>query len=87
MKKTSYTVDIKKAGYEALAEAIVEQACIDYIRALQCKDQYMRNSIRRFFRSQWCEFLLDIDGEYLIKTLEEKHGRFNQSNDKKSIRV
>lgn len=87
MKKIIYASDIGEAGYTALAEAIVEQACIDYIKALQCNDQYKISSIRKFFRSQWCNFLLNIDGEYLIKTLERKYGKFNKSNDKKGIRV
>lgn len=87
MKRTVYASDIGEVGYTALAEAIVEQACIDYIKALQCNDQYKRDSIRKFFRSQWCEFLLNMDGEYLIKTLEEKYGNVNKSNDKKSNRI
>lgn len=87
MKKTVYASEIGEAGYIALAEAIVEQACIDYIKALKGNDPNKINSIRKFFRSQWCDFLLNINGEYLIKTLEEKYGKFNKSNDKKSNRV
>ena len=86
MRKIEYSSCVGESGYTALAEAIIEQACIDYIYALEHNNQYEKYNIERFFKSQWFEFLINIDGEYLLYILEEKYGRIDKSNDKKRDR-
>ena len=71
MKKIEYTSDIGMAGYGALALAIIEQACIDYIKAIKKKDDIDLSRLEHFFRSQWFTFLTSLDGEYLMKLLRE----------------
>ena len=60
--------------YQALANAIVEQAVKDYKKALKRHFCFPNNkdyanevaSLERFFRSGWYGTLTDLDGEYLI---------------------
>lgn len=61
-----YTIQTPKGGdpWENLATAIVIQAANEYLRT---KD---KEPLRRFFRSQWYRELTDVDGEYLMKTLD-----------------
>lgn len=67
--------------YQALANAIVQNAAEDYRAALKRLDKDPENIIaraevtelKRFFRSQWYEILTDVDGEYLIKMLEKEY--------------
>jgi len=68
--------------YENLANAVVLQAAKDYRVALKClgmnpenkKALAERNEVERFFRSQWYRFLTSVDGEMLIRTLNEEAG-------------
>ena len=61
-----YTIQTPRCGdpWENLATAIVIQAANEYLRT---KD---KEPLRRFFRSQWYKELTDVDGEYLIHTLD-----------------
>jgi len=65
-------MDIEQC-YENLANAIVEQAVKDYRAA---KRKYRNSaeiaSLRRFFRSDWFRSLTNIDGEWLIRKLDEE---------------
>lgn len=55
-------------GYENLANAIVLQACQDYLNA----DSYSaRYEVIRFFRSGWFGVLTDVDPVYLMKELDK----------------
>lgn len=66
--------------YERLANAIILQAVIDYRVALKKIKANPRNKeainealqIEKFFRSGWYSVLTSVDGEYLIKRLQEE---------------
>lgn len=69
-------------GYERLANAIIQLAAQDYMKALRA---LKRNSSSRmakqivdenekFFRSDWYMTLTNVDGDYLIRRMKEKVG-------------
>ncbi|ARP50053.1 hypothetical protein B6259_03680 [Ruminococcaceae bacterium CPB6] len=66
--------------YENLANAVILQAVRDYRTALKALRMNPRNkaaqtekeSVERFFRSQWYQALTTVDGEMLIKKLNEE---------------
>jgi len=81
--------------YERLANAVVLQAVSDYRVALKKIKAHPKNreaisealEIERFFRSGWYSQLTNVDGEYLIKRLQDEvrqsesiRGRKNKSN-------
>ena len=81
--------------YERLANAIVLQAVADYRTALKKIKAHPKNrqamdealEIERFFRSGWYSQLTSVDGEYLIKRLQDEirqsgsiRGKKNKSN-------
>ena len=81
--------------YEQLANAIVIQAADDYRIALKKIKAHPKDrkaidealEIERFFRSSWYSQLTGVDGEYLIKRLQDEvrqsesiRGRKNKSN-------
>lgn len=67
-------------GYERLANAIIIQAAKDYRAALRRLHRKPNNkdakaekeSIERFFRSYWFRALTEVDGEMLIRKLNEE---------------
>lgn len=69
-------------NYENLANAIILQAVKDYQTALKCLDrnpsnrsaQFDKAEVERFFRSQWYSALTNVDGELLIRSLQEEVG-------------
>lgn len=72
-------------NYMMLGEAIVKQAAKDYVSSLKSLRLYPEDpelqrrkaECERFFRSEWYMMLTKIDGEYLIRRLQEdvKRGR------------
>lgn len=81
--------------YERLANAIILQAVSDYRIALKKIRVHPQNKevisealeIERFFRSQWYQELTSVDGEYLIRRLQDEvrqsgtiRGKKNKSN-------
>ena len=74
------TKNLTEDPYERLANAIILQAVTDYRAALkQIKrnpknretiDEAMR--VERFFRSGWYSQLTAVDGEYLIRRLQDE---------------
>lgn len=59
--------------YENLANAVVLQAVKDYRRALRCAGRTpLRSELERFFRSGWYRQLTELDGEYLMRKLQEE---------------
>ena len=66
--------------YERLANAIVLQAVSDYRVALKKIKAHPKNreaisealEIEKFFRSGWYSILTDVDGEYLIRRLQDE---------------
>ena len=63
----------KEAGYESLALHIVKLAIQDYNQARRKKDYFETMALLRFFRSEWCQLLCNIDGEVLIDAAEKIH--------------
>lgn len=61
-----YSIQTPKGGdpWENLASAIIVQAANDYLRMRD------KETLKWFFRSQWYRELTDVDGEYLINTLD-----------------
>ena len=81
--------------YERLANAIVLQAVSDYRVALKKIKAHPKNrqaidealEIERFFRSGWYQQLTSVDGDYLIRRLQDEirqsesiRGKKNKSN-------
>ena len=81
--------------YERLANAIILQAVSDYRTALKKIKAHPKNrqaidetlEIERFFRSGWYSQLTSVNGEYLIKRLQDEirqsesiRGKKNKSN-------
>ena len=70
--------DIK--NYEDLANAIILQAVWDYRAALKClklnpRDRSAladKDEVERFFRSDWYSALTSVDGETLIRSLQQE---------------
>lgn len=68
-------------GYQALANAIVEQAVIDYRRARRklTKDpkhetaQVTVKGIERFIRSSWYSMLTNVDPDALMDRLNKEN--------------
>lgn len=66
--------------YERLANAIVLQAVSDYRVAMKKIKAHPKNreaisealEIEKFFRSGWYSILTDVDGEYLIRRLQDE---------------
>lgn len=67
-------------SYENLANAIILLAVKDYRKALKYLDRNPSNrsaqsdkaEVERFFRSQWYSALTGVDGEMLIRSLQEE---------------
>lgn len=67
-------------GYESLANAIILQAVKDYRQARQKIKKRPRNEdvkamlrdCESFFLSEWFTYLTSIDGEVLLKKLQEE---------------
>ena len=58
-----------KENYEKLAQAIIIQAVRDYRNSYSYQT---RCSIEHFFRSEWFMVLTTLNGEMLIKRLQEE---------------
>ena len=59
-------------GYVPLSAAIIERALLDYKQALSEKDEGTIRECERFLRSQWFDFMSDMNGERLIKMMREE---------------
>lgn len=67
-------------GYQALGNAIIEQAVKDYRAALKILRRHLDSKaamaeameIERFFHSGWYGVLTEIDPDYLIKRLRKE---------------
>lgn len=77
MRKAKYNFG---AGWHSLAEAVVIKAAQDYriaqgkLRQNPYDITYMRlfRETKRFFRSEWCDTLADMDGDVLLERLEKE---------------
>ena len=70
MIKTEKKYIAQDNPYKTLALAIVERAVHDYRDAVRRKDYAEMRELRKFFTSEWCKSLCDIDGELIIRTLD-----------------
>lgn len=80
-KKSKGKSIAENAGYEELANAIIIQACKNYKSAYR---RYLRRygradrtdpqmaELERFFRSDWYKTLTSVDGELLMKRLQNE---------------
>ena len=59
-------------GYKLLAAAIIKQCLLDYREALQSNDIITKLECEQFLRSQWFDFMSDMNGERLIKMMREE---------------
>ena len=74
------TKNLAEDSYERLANAIILQAVSDYRTALKKIKANPKNrqaidealEVERFFRSQWYQQLTSVDGEYLIRRLQDE---------------
>lgn len=65
--------------YEALANAIIEQAVVDYKKALKYANMHPYDNgyaedvkeVEKFFRSPWFQFLTDLDSEFLMEQIQK----------------
>lgn len=73
MKKTYRLVSGYEENWQALANAIVLQAVIDYRMSEDPRD---REKIEDFFRSDWFGVLTRLDPEALIAELRKEKMRF-----------
>lgn len=71
-KKNESTLSTTQEPYHELANAVILSAVKDYRSARKAKDRHKVGSIRRFFRSDYFSVLSDLDGEVLIKKLNEE---------------
>ena len=59
-------------GYKLLAAAIIKQCLLDYREALRSHDIITTLECEQFLRSQWFDFMSDMNGEKLIKMMREE---------------
>ncbi len=67
-------------GYQALANAIVEQAAKDYLAALKVLRRHPDSKtameealeLEQFFHSGWYSILTNVDPDYLISKLRKE---------------
>lgn len=63
-------------GLDALASAIVERAAADYRLAymgyLKNKNENGLTALRRFFKSEWCMSLTELDTDALMNRIEQE---------------
>lgn len=64
--------DFLEAGYDALANAIILQACKDYRKALRGYKKNEIMKIRKFFHSQWYSELTKVNGDYILREIERQ---------------
>lgn len=60
-------------NFELLANAIILQAVKDYRHTYSPQQ---RTEIKRFFRSDWFKVLTRVDGEMIIKRLDQERTDF-----------
>lgn len=80
-KINAFKTGVDNDQYEDLANAIVLQACKDYKSAYRrYLSRYGRSDrtdphlaeLEKFFRSDWYKTLTSVDGEYLMKRMQDE---------------
>ena len=59
-------------GYKLLAAAIIKQCLLDYREELQSHDIITTLECEQILRSQWFDFMSDMNVEKLIKMMREE---------------
>ena len=59
-------------GYKLLSAAIIKKCLLDYREVLQSNDIITKLECEQFLRSQWFDFMSDMNGERLIKMMREE---------------
>lgn len=59
-------------NYESLAEAIVKKAVTDYREALRSKHSSRLRELEEFFRSDYFNLLVNLNGDIIIKEMRRK---------------
>ena len=59
-------------AYENLANAIIVQASIDYVKALKSGASAQQSEVEQFFHSEWFAVLTELDPETLIEKLKRE---------------
>lgn len=74
-------------NYKNLAVAIVTSMIDEYKTALFINDKYTINKCEKWFRSDWCYMLCDMDGDYIIKSVREvvQNEKNNRRNERKGV--
>jgi phosphate-selective porin len=80
-------------GYKALAEAIVIQACIDYLDTRKKLDEValvdretkkrlegQLDELTRFFKSKWYRELSETDPKYMLEQLDKGYKELKRTN-------
>lgn len=74
--------ELQPSGFQNLANAIIIQAVRDYNRVLKYKDRneeldyphkVLEEDLTKFFHGKWFAILTNIDGVWLMQTVEEQH--------------
>lgn len=68
-------------GYINLANAIIEQAAKDYIKALKVVEKkpkdvdanITKSEVESFFKSDWFQMLTNLDGKKFISALQTEY--------------
>lgn len=71
---------LDRAGWGALAQAVIFQACEDYRsvsgrlrRKPNPRTRLLAVSLERFFVSRWFETLSDLDGRKILERMKEEY--------------
>ena len=65
-------------GANLLRQAIAEQAIKDYKKVAKGTKRhpkygkYTKDELEKFFRSQWFEWLMDMDGEWIMNEIKRR---------------
>lgn len=75
--------ELSDEGAQALAQGIVEQAVHDW--RISPPGTGLRIDAENFFRSGWCYMLTGVDGEWILRKLQEEEKRGAQHAGHKSL--
>ena len=67
-----YKIFKSKDGYGNIRIAIVNQAIIDYKKALRTDNETKITALERWFKSEWGEMLSGYNGAYIIEKVKKE---------------
>lgn len=74
----------QETGYDMLAAEIIKLAIEDYRAAKRRNDPSGVLALQRFFRSEWCQLLCNVDGEVLIEACEKECENLKKKREKRN---